>query len=232
MNWRGDGARIDVLIHAQWFAHQGVRIEHRIRTLTHGDLAEVFACCACRAHVVRGDEREHCAGPACAVWVGGVAREVAEAAERFAERVDMIRVRRYARHNARVAALHCSRRTTQRHHARCATGRDVIEPSNVHAQMLRHSHGGVRCKRKAADCESVDLRFVEARFFQQSAEGLRRKPMCALGRVANIRHGDRHRDRDAFVGHALVDHRVTPAVSSWHGYRRNSIDPASIARDP
>ena len=68
-------------------------------------------------------------GPPEPYGIARVAREVREAAEHLAERLDVVGVGGDAGDDVGVARLHRARGAAQRHHARRAAGRDVVEPA-------------------------------------------------------------------------------------------------------
>ena len=113
-------------------------------------------------------KREDRVRPARSVRIARVAREVREAAEHLAERLDVVGVGGDAGDDVGIARLHRARGAAQRHHARRAAGRDVVEPARREAQVLGDADGGVGREREAADTvEAVDLLLGDARALDQ-----------------------------------------------------------------
>ena len=86
-----------------------------------------------------------------------------------------------------VARLHRARGAAQRHHARRAAGRDVVEPARRKAQVLGDADGGVGREREAADGEAVDLVLGDSRALDQRLDRLADEPVRAVRRVAHVR---------------------------------------------
>ena len=196
---RGDRPRRQVFVHRQRPLEQRAAAGQRVAALIDADAPEVLSGGTGRAHRVVGDEGEHRVGPARTVGVRGIARELAEAAQHLAKRIDVIGVGCDAGHDVGVARLHCTRGPAHRHHARGAAGGDVVEPAWRQAQVLSDAHRGVGRQREAADREAVELLFLQPRDVAQAPQGLADEPVCTADRVPHVRHGHGHREHHAVV---------------------------------
>ncbi|MNS77874.1 hypothetical protein D3C72_1114660 [compost metagenome] len=196
----GDGPRGHVLVEREALLEHGVGVAQRVGALVDADATEVFARGTVGAHVVGGDEREDRVRAARAVGVARIAREVAEAAQRLAEGVDVVGVGAHAGDDVGIARLHGTRGAAQAHHARGTAGGHVVEPARRQAQVLRDAHGRVGREREAAQAQPVDLFLGHAAGLHQRVDGLADEPVRGARGVAHVGHGDGHRDRDAFVG--------------------------------
>ena len=176
------------------------------------------------AHVGGGDEREDRVRPARAVRIARVAREVREAAEHLPERLDVVGIGGDAGDDVGVSRLHRARGAAQRHHARRAAGRDVVEPARAEAEVLGDADGGVGREREAADGEAVDLFLGDPRSLDQRIDRPADEPVRAVRRVADVRHGHRHRDGDALVGTARAGARSRHRFAApLHGARVDAV---------
>ena len=155
------------------------------------ELAEVLARGAESAHVVRGEKGEAGVGTAGAIGKHGIARKYAEAAQAFAEGIDVVRVGADAGDHVGVSCLHGAQRPPQRDNAARAAERNMVEPAYREPEMLGEPDRSVRSQREAADAQAVDVGLVELGGLQQAGESLRDKPVCVADGIADVR--DRHR---------------------------------------
>ena len=214
MDRLGDDARRHVLVERQGLLEHRVRRGERVFALGDADAAEVLAPRAVGAHVVRGDEGEHRVRPARAIRIGRVAREQAEAAERLAERLDVVGVARDAGDDLGVARLDGARGAAHRHHAGGAAQRQVVEPARGEAEVLRQAHRRVGRQREARHAQAVDVVLGDARLAHQFGQHPADEPVRAMRRVAHIGHGDRHGHGDAFITFARGECHAQ-GFSSW-----------------
>ena len=115
-----------------------------------------------------------------------------------------------------VAALHRARGAAQRDHAAGAAHRNVVEPAQRHAEMLRQADRAVRRERKARDAQPVDPVLAEAGLLEESGERAGKEPVRAANGITHIRHGDGRGHHHIVVACAPVIHDRfgTTAVAS------------------
>ncbi len=163
-----DQASLEILLENQRLLEQGVRKLQGILPLRHAQLAEILPPGAKLPHVVCGQKREAGIGSAGPVRIYGVLRKLAETSQRRPKRINLVRVSRYAGHDRGIAGLHGPQRAAQSHNPRRATHRNMIQPTQRKAKMLRQAHGGIRRQRETGEAQPIDRGFLQAASFQQS----------------------------------------------------------------
>ena len=145
----GDQACGQILLERERLFHQGMRKRQRIGALGDTQFAEVLGRGAIGPHVIGSEESEARVGSTRAIRIDRIAGKLAEGRQVKTERVGVVGIARDAGDDVRVAALHGARGAAQRHDPARAAHRDMVEPAQGQAEVLREADCGVRRHREA-----------------------------------------------------------------------------------